>query len=398
MITSTLNRDNKAAILAIGTELTTGQIVNRNAAWLSEKLTEIGIDVVLHETVADDRLRISEALHRTSSATQWVFVTGGLGPTTDDFTRNVVSEWAALPLEFNEPSWNAIISRLTSAGIPVAESNRQQCYFPQGAEILPNPEGTAAGFTFTTAQTQIWVLPGPPNEVAAIWNHGIEPTLKRLIPDFKPTQLFTWQCMGKSEAELGEITEKALEGSGLVTGYRAHRPFVEIKVWCPADQIESKKPWLNQLEQAISPWLMTLDGEDLAQRLLNRLEGYDSVDLFDQASTGILGQRLGALLKAPEHQSLARNLTLCTEWKAFENPETQVQTVLDNADPTSLTLVLTGYSLDGRAAIGLKWGTKTLQTEIQSPYPHPKWIDRTRLYTLEMALKIWSDWILSSSS
>ncbi len=395
--TSTWPVEKKAAILAVGTELTTGQIINRNASWLSDQLTSMGVEVVLHETVADDRPRIREALNRCSKLAQWIFVTGGLGPTTDDFTREVVSDWANLKLQFDEESWNGIVRRLTSFGIPVAESNRQQCYFPRGSEILTNPEGTAAGFTFSTAQNgienRIWVLPGPPNEVAAIWKVGIEPAIRELHPDFKPTQLFTWQCMGKSEAELGEITDQVLAGSNLQTGYRAHRPFVEIKVWCNPNEVESKKPWLNQLEKAIAPWIVTINGEDLAQRFLMQLEGYGTVDLIDQATSGALAQRLGSLLKTPQHQSLAKSITLLTEWKSIEDPAPQVQSALEEADPDGLTLILSGYSVDGRAAIGLKWRTKTLQSEIRSPYPHPKWLDRTRPYALEMALKIWSEWL-----
>ncbi len=395
-------RDQKAAILAVGTELTTGQIINRNASWLSEKITSLGIEVILHETVADDRPRIHEAITRCFHAAQWVFITGGLGPTTDDFTREVVSEWAELPLEFDEPSWNRIVARISSLGISVAESNRQQCYFPQGAEILANPEGTASGFTFLTskpeAEGRIWVLPGPPSEVAAIWTQGIEKTLKTLHPKTIPIRLLTWQCMGKSEAELGEITEKALAGSGLQTGYRAHRPFVEIKVWCDPAAIEAKKPWLEQLQKVLAPWIMTVDGEDLAQRLLNRLEGYDAVDLIDQATSGDLARRLGSLLRTPQYQHLAMNLTLLTEWKAIESSEPTIKNLLDEADPDTLTLALTGYSVDGRATIGLKLGAKTFETEIRSPYPHPQWIERTRPYVLERALKIWSDWILLSSS
>src|SRR4051794_23818144 len=102
----------KASILAIGTELTTGQITNRNAAWISEQLVNLGAEVVLHEVVADEHQHIREALERCGKVSQLVFVTGGLGPTSDDFTRNVVAEWLGQPLEFDDPSWKRIVSRL----------------------------------------------------------------------------------------------------------------------------------------------------------------------------------------------------------------------------------------------------------------------------------------------
>lgn len=139
--------EGKASLLTVGTELTTGQILNRNASWLSEKLTNLGIHVVLHETVADDHEMIYKALEHCAHHSQLIFVTGGLGPTTDDFTRLVVAEWLNHPLEFHEASWKAILDRLGKFGLPVAESNRQQCFFPKNSQILPNPQGTAAGFT-----------------------------------------------------------------------------------------------------------------------------------------------------------------------------------------------------------------------------------------------------------
>src|SRR6478735_2622376 len=82
-----------ASILAIGTELTTGQISNTNASWLSARLVDLGYDVVLHETVADDRRMITDALNRCSALSRFLFVMGGLGPTTDDFTRDVIAQW-----------------------------------------------------------------------------------------------------------------------------------------------------------------------------------------------------------------------------------------------------------------------------------------------------------------
>src|SRR5262245_60987652 len=130
----------RASILTIGTELTTGQITNRNAAWISERLTAFGLEVALHETVPDERVLMLDALRRCSAQATYVFVTGGLGPTQDDFTRDIIAEWAGRKLEFHPPSWKRILDRLGQFGIPVAESNRRQCFFPTGAEIIENAE------------------------------------------------------------------------------------------------------------------------------------------------------------------------------------------------------------------------------------------------------------------
>ena len=282
----------KASVLAIGTELTTGQVTNRNAAWISQQLTDLGVEVVLHQTVADDRPRMLAALQACSQESQFIFVTGGLGPTTDDFTREVIADWLKKPLQFNSGAWQAIVDRLQGLKIPNAESNRQQCFFPEGSEIIPNPEGTAAGFTSETAQLhqRLWVLPGPPREVSAVWGQGVVSRLRQALPNPDPVRLLTWQCLGKSEAELGEITEKALEGSGLKTGYRAHRPFVEIKVWCPEKLLSQMQPALEALEKAIAPWIHARQGEDLGVRFIQST--HSQVLIKDFSTGGVLAARL----------------------------------------------------------------------------------------------------------
>ena len=119
----------KTSILAVGTELTTGQIVNRNAAWISNQLKNIGLLTAVHITVADDRKSITEALQFCAEHSELIFVTGGLGPTSDDFTRELITEWTNLPLEFDEESWKKVKERLSTRGFPVQNFQKKQCYF-----------------------------------------------------------------------------------------------------------------------------------------------------------------------------------------------------------------------------------------------------------------------------
>src|ERR1035437_9389966 len=108
-----------ATVLAVGTELTDGQTLNRNSQWISQRLTDLKFRVMIHETVPDDRALILEALARLSSKAGLLFITGGLGPTTDDFTREVISQWAGRELIWNESAWQEIVDRFTRLGIPI---------------------------------------------------------------------------------------------------------------------------------------------------------------------------------------------------------------------------------------------------------------------------------------
>lgn len=396
-----LTATGKASILAIGTELTTGQITNRNAAWLAERLADLGVETVLHETVADDREMIQAALDHCRSVSSLILVTGGLGPTTDDFTRESIAEWAKKPLRFYEPSWLKIHGRLTRLGIPVAESNRQQAYYPESAEVIVNDQGTADAFTLklsaknrgADATDRIWVLPGPPHEVECVWKNGIEAQVRACVPHLKPLQLLTWQCIGKSEAELGELTERALAGSGLKTGYRAHRPYVEIKVWCTDQESRTHSEYFEKLEAAIGPWVATRQGEDLAESLLGLLARADEVEITDACSGGILAERLGQALRLPACAPQAESVILTTEWCSPSNPESWIRQVLSESDALSLTLAIAGLTPAGEWALGLRDGATTHVETLQSPYLGPELLDRSRRFVVESALKRWGEWL-----
>lgn len=399
-----------AAVLGIGTELTTGQIANTNAAWISERISDLGISVVLHQTVADDRAAIRGALDACAAQATVLFVTGGLGPTTDDFTREVVADWTGEPLAFHEPSWQAILRRLQLAGVPVVESQKQQCWFPQGAEcfeVLDNPAGTANAFTFVTNaggneagnDTLVFVLPGPPREILAVWEHNrIEERIRTRVPGLVRRKLLTWECMGKSEAELGEITEKALAGSGLAIGYRAHRPYVQIKVWVNEGAESAATPWLDKLDAALKPWAITRQSTDLARELVIALARGEEVGILDSATGGILAQRLGSTLRRSEFGEQAKAVTLVTEWAISGSPEEYVQNTLAQADPEAITLIAAGFTEQGQWAIGLREGNALKVEPLRAPYrlSSPEFVERMRAMAAEIAIKRWTEWLKQS--
>lgn len=405
---------NKASILAIGTELTTGQIINRNAAWISEKLVELGADIVLHETVADDRAAIALALDRCSSVSQLIFVCGGLGPTTDDFTRDCIAAWLKVPLEYYAPTWTKIENRLTRLGVPVASSNKQQAYYPLGSTVLTNPQGTADGFECRHLELKLWVLPGPPREIEAIWSENhLDEKIRALLPaQLNRSLLSTWSCMGVSEAQLGEITEKALEGSGFVTGYRAHRPYIEVKVWVPQDLETSSASWFAKLEAAIGKWVVTRKGEDLAVRLLAQIKSAreaknsprnlpgnlnEGIDILEAGTQGALSERLGAILRKTENKDFAPEFTFASEWERPADPEHWMREVLSQATEDT-TLAIAGPSANGVWHIGIKLGQNQSQANVTFPFSvaplksgalSGEFFDRSRSYAIEMAFQNW---------
>jgi molybdopterin-biosynthesis enzyme MoeA-like protein len=222
----------------------------------------MNFEVLRHLTVPDERALMVDALEYCHRDCGLILTTGGLGPTRDDFTREVIAEWTGKDLRFHQQSWDAIEQRLSLKGLPIAAANRQQCYYPEGSQILENPAGTAQGFMVTIRQLDsssdsVVVLPGPPREIEAIWDSGLSAKLTTLAPQKPQRRLWYWHCTGISESHLGEIVEKALEGSGYLTGYRPHSPYVDVKVWTPTNVLRETDRYLLALDQAIKAWTVS---------------------------------------------------------------------------------------------------------------------------------------------
>ncbi len=134
-----------AEILSVGTELLLGQIVNSDAQYLSRRLSELGINVYHHTTVGDNPARVREALRQALGRSDLVITTGGLGPTEDDLTKEMVAQELGLDMRLHEPSMRALEGYFERFGRVMTENNKKQAYFPVGAHVLPNRKGTAPG-------------------------------------------------------------------------------------------------------------------------------------------------------------------------------------------------------------------------------------------------------------
>jgi nicotinamide-nucleotide amidase len=218
-----------AAVISIGTELTRGELVNSNAAWLGEELTKLGFDVVEHSTVDDHLDRIVTLTRRFAEAHRVVIVTGGLGPTSDDLTAEAVAKAAGVELLRDESIVEAIRQKFKAFGRVMPESNAKQGDFPEGADILSNPTGTAPGFAMALGQARFFFVPGVPREMKHIFHESIVPAIAALAePRTHQVHLRTFGMTESGVAEAIEGLEKAHEG--LTLGYRAHFPEIEVKV------------------------------------------------------------------------------------------------------------------------------------------------------------------------
>ena len=217
------------AVVCIGTELTRGELVNTNAAWLAAGLTDIGFEVVEDVVIDDFTPRITSTLTRLARVSKVIVCTGGLGPTTDDLTAEAVAEAQGVKLVRDAASLDHIRRRFEKHGRIMSDSNAKQADFPEGAEILPNPIGTAAGFSVRFGETLAFFMPGVPHEMKRMFEEQVVPRIRALAPaDMVQVRLRTF---GVPESVVGErLAGVEAAHPGVIIGYRAHFPEIEVKV------------------------------------------------------------------------------------------------------------------------------------------------------------------------
>lgn len=177
----------KACIVSVGDELVLGQTVDTNSAWLSQQLAAIGVDIVSHQTVGDTQADIEHAISSAAREADVVLVSGGIGPTEDDLTRQALAQVLGEPLELNEVWLEQLLGFFKRLNRVMPDTNRIQAMIPRGATLLWNDKGTAAGIGATISerfdrtrpprQVRVYVMPGVPKEMKAMFTSSVLPTL-----------------------------------------------------------------------------------------------------------------------------------------------------------------------------------------------------------------------------
>lgn len=166
-------------IIGVGSELLLGQIANTDAQYISQRLSELGINVYYHTVVGDNHQRLLEALKIASGRADVIITTGGLGPTLDDLTKETVAEYLGLPLVLHQPSVEAIKEYFKKRNRVCTDNNLKQAMFPEQAIVLPNSEGTAPGAIIEKDDKIYIVLPGPPYELKPMFDNCVMPYLEQ---------------------------------------------------------------------------------------------------------------------------------------------------------------------------------------------------------------------------
>lgn len=185
----------------VGTELLLGNIVNTNAAFLSEKCAALGLSCYFQTVVGDNEARLTEVLERAIERSDVVLMSGGLGPTEDDLTKETAAKVCGRVLVMHEPSREMLKNYFSSRGIELTENNWKQAMMPEGAIVLDNPNGTAPGVIIEAENAKVILLPGPPNELCPMFEASVAPYLSGLTSLIICSKTVKICGVGESKAE-----------------------------------------------------------------------------------------------------------------------------------------------------------------------------------------------------
>ncbi|MDV2885205.1 competence/damage-inducible protein A [Alkalihalophilus pseudofirmus] len=245
----------KAEIIAVGSELLLGQIVNSNAAFLSVELAQHGIDVFYHVVVGDNEERLTDVLNQASKRSDLVILTGGLGPTKDDLTKETVAEICGKDLVYHQQSLDAITSFFEKRGQVMTENNKKQALVIEDSHVLVNHNGMAPGMVLETDQCKFVLLPGPPKEMQPMVVSELRPLLE------------------KDNVTQEKITSRVLRFFGIG----------ESKLAAMIDDL-----LVNQTNPTIAP--LASEGEVTLRLTVKHYDPNVSVQLLDQVEKDILSR------------------------------------------------------------------------------------------------------------
>jgi nicotinamide-nucleotide amidase len=237
-------------ILSIGDELVLGQTVDTNSAWLSQQLAGIGCDITAHATVPDDQSLIEQAMQAAMGRCDVLLISGGIGPTEDDLTRQALAKVMGVELEMN-PVWLAKLTDFfTSRGREMPEINKIQAMIPKGAAMIDNTAGTAAGVRATIGKTEIFVMPGVPKEMKLMFTLNALPFIKERSGGAVILQR-TLHTFGLGESAIGEKLGPLMKrGNNPSVGTTVANGIVSLRLNARFGSLEEAKLQLEQLTTA----------------------------------------------------------------------------------------------------------------------------------------------------
>jgi len=287
----------KIEILAVGSELLTPFYQDTNSLYLTQRLNDLGLDVSFKTIVGDDRENLLLSFKNILGHADLLLAMGGLGPTTDDITREVLAEALGRELVFRDDICQKIEARFSRRGLTMPAPNKKQAYILQGAEVLENKNGTAPGLWLEEGPTRIVLLPGPPAELKPMFEEHVWPKLAALAKGFTVRRVLKITGLTESEVET-RISSLTPRGQELGLTVLASPGQIEIHLYVfapkpsdlPAQKIEALE---KRISDALGSYIFSTSGEELEEvvgRLLRAQR--KTLAVAESCTGGLLSHRL----------------------------------------------------------------------------------------------------------
>ena len=278
----------KAQLIAVGTELLLGEIANTNGAYLSRRLAEMGIDVLGHTVVGDNEARLQSAVRRALHNSDFVIMCGGLGPTTDDITKEAVANLLNLPLEEHKPTLEKLEEYFNKTGRELTSLAKKQALIPHGAIVFENDCGTAPGMCIESDKQSIIILPGPPREFTAMFEKSVVPYLKRFCDAVIHSS--NVYIVGKGEPYVEKMVGDLIKSENPTYALYAKDGEVRIRVTAKAsnraDAVKITKNGTNKLLEIFGDEIYGIDSKNIQSTVVDLMCQNDKTLTTAESLTG----------------------------------------------------------------------------------------------------------------
>ena len=286
----------RAVILSTGDELITGRVVDTNSSYIADKLYGLGLEVVAVLKVGDSRERLLWALRHGLELGELVIGTGGLGPTTDDLTTEVAAGFFGRPLKMDEGVAAGLKRRFASRGVEMTPNNLKQALFPDGADIIPNPMGTAPGFRVATEDKKylLW-LSGVPREMEVMLRESVLPWVAQQRKGGAEISAGTFKIYGLTESKLGDMLKPIAISDQIRLSYRAHFPDLTLRLTVRggAEREKTFSRLMARIRELVGPYIYA-EGDEGLEEIVGRLllKKRWTLGVAESLTGGLIGHRI----------------------------------------------------------------------------------------------------------
>jgi nicotinamide-nucleotide amidase len=353
----------QAEVISIGDELTSGQRLDTNSQWLSQRLGELGVQVLYHTTVADDLEANVRVFREASERVDLVVATGGLGPTADDLTRDALARLAAVDLVLDPDSLAHIRGLFAHRKREMPERNVVQAMFPAGSRPIFNPQGTAPGIELSVPRPggrrcHLFALPGVPAEMQEMWQQSVAPAIARMGDAASVIRHRRIKCFGVGESDLEQMLPDLIRrGRVPQVGITVSGATITLRITAsgatPQECLALMEPTVATIHQCLGPLVFGEEDEELEHVIVRLLAARGAtLSTAEWGTAGLIADWLGDLRESRE--CYLGGLILSSRQAAENLLDLPTGTIVDEANPEA---ALVEIMADGcRRRLGADYG------------------------------------------